>query len=337
MKKQKLLLFPVLLASLALGSCSLQGNHHEVIDYMSELAYHDGFRIVQFSDLHLSSQRNLEEDYAFLTKLVKDAKEAKPIDLIVFTGDLFTFASKLTIEHTFEVFDSWEVPWTLTFGNHDEQLFGDFTFTAEAASKAKNCVFKYIHDDMTGLTNSVVNLTKDNHIKFQIFAIDSNTYSYQNGIGYDYIHEDQIQWYKNCIEYANKKEDSSWTVGKNTTIPSLVFQHIPLPEIKQAIKDYQDGTLPGEGDNRESGSPSKTNSGFYQVIKDYKSTKAIIVGHDHVNDSNITVDTSENIHFVYGVKSTNNIYHDNDMLGYRLIEVDSDGNFDTEAKTGFSY
>ena len=327
----KIVFLPMLLCALSLGACATKGEAHPIEDYMSELQFHEGFDILQFSDLHLSSQRNLEEDYNYLTGLVQKFKEnngGKDADLIVFTGDLFTFASKLTIEKTFETFDSWGIPWTLTFGNHDEQLFADFEFAAYTASKYPNCVFNYLHDDMTGLTNSIIRLYDPSNksiSKFLIYCMDSNTYSYIGGIGYDYVHEDQVKWYKEGItKVSEKNNEGVWNVGDEAkTVKSIVFQHIPVPEVKDATEN---GVLL-DGHNNESNSPSKLNDGFFDAIKEYKSTKAIVVGHDHINTSDYLY---QNVRFIYGIKSTDNIYHDDDGMGYRSFKIYSDGSFSTE-------
>lgn len=332
----KRVFLPMLLCVLSLGACATKGQAYNVEDYMSELPFHEGFDILQLSDLHLSSQRNLEEDYNYLTGLVQKFKEnngGKDADLIVFTGDLFTFASKLTIEKTFETFDSWGIPWTLTFGNHDEQLFADFEFAAYAASKCKNCVFNYLHDDMTGLTNSIINLKEGEETKFQIFMVDSNTYSYQGGIGYDWVHEDQLDWYEEAIKYENKKYDQNWQKGSENTIKSFIFQHIPLVEFKEAYEGYiaNPPKYDGDGENHEGNSPAKYNSGFYDRIKANKSTRAVVVGHDHINTTDIDFNKDGySVHFIYGVKSTDNIYHDDDGMGYRSFKIYSDGSFSTE-------
>ena len=263
---KKAILLPIVLCALSLGSCGAKGEHYNVEDYMVDMNFHDDFSIIQFSDLHLSSQRNLQEDYDFLTGLVNDfvKTEGKKPDLIVFTGDLFTFASKLTIEKTFEVFNSWEVPWTLTFGNHDEQLFADFEYAANAASRYSYCQFHYLHDDMTGLTNSIINLKEGGKTKFQLFMIDSNTYSYKGGIGYDWVHEDQLNWYEEGIKSVNLVNNPLWTKGSENTVKSFVFQHIPLKQFKEAYEGYK--AVPpkyeGEGENHEGNSPAKYNSGF---------------------------------------------------------------------------
>lgn len=303
-------------------ACSLTGPSREVQEYFSELPYQDSFKIMQLSDMHFSSYDNLKEDFDFLDLLIE---EAKP-NLIIITGDSFTFASKDTVHSVLNFFEKKDIPWTYTFGNHDEQVYGSSTYISEYLNSLDNCLYRYYEDGLTGQGNNVINLVKDGKTMYQIFVVDSNAYTYQNYAGYDYVHEDQIGWYKSAIERVNKERFSaSWKIG-DETINSLIFQHIPIPEYADALVAYAANPSIGTGWNREKCSPPKYNSGFFDAIKEYNSSKAMFAGHDHINNFDVLY---EGVHLVYGAKSTDNMYHDDDMLGYRLITIESENSFST--------
>ena len=75
------------------------------------------------------------------------------------------------------------------------------------------------------------------------------------------------------------------------------------------------------GEKRENTCPPEYNSGFFDVIKEKGSTKAMFFGHDHIN--NFEVDY-EGVKFCYGMKSTDRIYYADDMLGYKTIKIAND-------------
>ena len=81
----------------------------------------------------------------------------------------------------------------------------------------------------------------------------------------------------------------------------------------------------GQGEFREGvGDPGYDNGAFTSMRE--SNILAYFVGHDHINycdiiynhdDSNV----ANKAIFSYGVKSTDQIYHDDDMLGYKLINL----------------
>ena len=309
--------------SLLCSSCSLKGKSYPLEAYIHELEYRDGFKIAQLTDLHFSSYDNLDEDFKFLDLMYQEQPD---LDLVVITGDLFTYATKNTAKAVINYFDSKEIPWTITFGNHDEQIYANFTFLSQYISEAKYSQFSYLDDDLNGLSNNVINLVKNNETKFQLYFIDSNTYSYKNGIGYDAVHEDQIEFYKAQVELANKtRYGSSWQKG-DPAIKSFLFQHIPLPEITNAVDGYDKDQPINGGQYNENPCPPKFNTGFFEEIKGYESTMAVITGHDHINNFVVSY---QGVDFVYGSKSTDNMYLNKDMLGYRLFSIDSEEDYST--------
>jgi len=329
---KKKIILPLLLCTLACTSCTLKGAHHEAKEYINTLEYHENFKVLQLSDLHLSSYHDVETDFKYLDMLVGKAKTdaGGKLDLIIITGDLFTFATESLINEALRRFNAWGVPWTVTFGNHDEQCYCSVEYISETISKGSFlqnpkdslALFKYLDDDMTGLSNNVINLMENNKVVYQIFAIDSNTYSAKDSFGYDYVHEDQIKWYEESIEYANKtiNQNPNWKKG-DAAVKSSIFQHIPVPEFVDAVNKYKAKEIPGVGVADEKPSVPPHNSGFFKAITENKSTEAMFVGHDHVNDFNIVYN---GVHFVYGVKSTDNLYHTSKKIGYRLTTLNKD-------------
>jgi len=103
---------------LPLTSC-VKEKEYEMKDYILELDYKENFKILQLSDLHLANKDDRERQYEFLQETI-DMADA---NMIIVTGDLFTFATKKVAKELFSFLDKQEIPWTITFGNHDEQCY----------------------------------------------------------------------------------------------------------------------------------------------------------------------------------------------------------------------
>jgi len=296
----------LLVSLLSLCSCN-NTTKHDVKEYILNLDYKNNFKVLQLTDLHLGDIDNLEEHFKFMDLTIN---ETKP-DLIVVTGDVYTFSSKPTSIKVMDYFDSHKIPWTFTFGNHDEQAFYSIEWLTETLNNyGSYCYFKDIQgDSLTGNCNFAINLNKDNKVHTQLIMMDSNRYYFGEIFEYDYVKENQIEWYKDLINTTTKENGS--------VVPSLYFAHIPLPEINAA---FENGTLLG-GEKRENPCPPVHNSGLFQVMKDLGSTKAMFYGHDHKNTFSSVY---EGIIFTYGVKSTDRVYYENDMLGGTLITIHDD-------------
>ena len=310
MQKKGFLLFSSIVA-LCLTACQ-QG--HDMGDYVLDLDYSNDYRILQITDTHIGDKDNTQLHYDFMDLTIK---EANP-NLIVVSGDLFTYASKGTAKEFFKFIDDHGVNWTVVFGNHDEQCYFSIDWlTSYLNNYGSHCVFKDVQDDkVQGNSNFAINLNKDGKIFEQLIFMDSNRYYYGSYFGYDYFKEDQIEWYKDLIDYTTSKNNG-------TVVPSLMFYHIPLPEVRDCWAAVQanpalnkNGGVLGE----EPCNPDY-NSGFFDVIVEKGSTTGMYFGHDHVNSF---IGEYKGIDFGYGIKATDRVYYDGTLLGGRVITLKED-------------
>ena len=296
---------------LALSACGTR--EYKPQDYILEMNYKSDFRILQLTDIHLSDKDDKETQFKFLDLLYEDANNP---DLVIVTGDLFTFAGKDTAKSLFKYFDSKAIPWTVCFGNHDEQCYFSVDWMTDTLSKyGSYCMFKDLQDDqVNGNCNFVINLKEGNKVHDQLFVMDSNRYNFDlSQLGYDCFKQDQIDWYESVVKYT--KEQNGETVN------SLMFYHIPLPEVNPAWEEAKNNNAVIYGEKREASCPPDHDYGFFSKIKELGSTKAMFFGHDHIN--NFEVDY-QGVKFCYGIKSTDRIYHDEDMLGCQTITIHDD-------------
>ena len=163
-----------------------------------------------------------------------------------------------------------------------------------------------------------------------LFLIDSNAYT-GNGLNeYDYIHDDQVEWYANEVERLNAEEGH--------TIESLVFFHIPLQQYRTAYELYEAGSDEVKyyfGENNEkmidkvccSDFPSK----LFDTMVELGSTTGTFCGHDHYNNMSLEY---QGIRLTYGMSidylAMPGIEDDTEQRGAELITIHKDGSWDLE-------
>lgn len=301
---------------LTFSGCAKE-KHYSPADYVTELdiSGHEDYKILQLTDIHVANKDDRARQYRFLEKLVKKADP----DMIVVTGDLFTFADRKVLRELIDTLDSFGLPWTLTFGNHDEQCyFSVDTMTSYLNRYQGNLIFRDLQDDdVTGSANFAINLKKDGELFEQLILMDSNRYCFGEYIGYDYIKDDQIAWYDALVDDTAEKNNG-------TAADSILFFHIPLPEWDTAWDGYENGSPDVEyiwGVKNEKTCCPDYNSGFFDHILEKDSTKLIAVGHDHLNNFILKY---KGVYLAYGVNTTDRIYFTEELLGGRMITIHDD-------------
>ena len=315
--KNKLVLFSSVFL-LCLTACGKTNVHHKITDYILEDDYVDDYRILQLTDIHLGDKDNYQEHFDFMDLTIE---ESKP-NLIVITGDLFTFASKTTAKRLINYFNSKNCKWTATFGNHDEQCYFSVDwFTSQLEKAGDKCLFvDYEDDDVQGNANFAINLMKGGNVFEQLIIMDSNRYNFggKGYFGYDYFKDNQIKWYEDLVDY--------------TKAPNLMFYHIPLPQVRDAwaAAEKDKSLIMNPKDNATQGEDPcnpEWDSGFFDVIEKKGYTQGMYFGHDHLNNYIVKYKTKEEykgIDFGYGIKATDRIYYGESMLGGRTIVLHND-------------
>ena len=318
--KKIVTLFLTLACLLGLCSCGHSLVRYSSEDYILELPYKEDFRILQLSDIHLAAKDNRKLHYDFLNLTISDSDA----DLIVLDGDIFTFASRSSAKELFAFIDSYGIPWTVTFGNHDEQCYFSIDWLTEQLNNyGSNCIFVDLQDDdVFGNSNFVINLVENDSVTEQIILMDSNRYNFGEYVGYDYIKQSQIDWYERLV--------NATAVQAGKVVPSILFFHIPLPEFQdawEAVQSRNPDAVLEYGERREDSTPPQYNSGLFDKIISLGSTNGIFVAHDHLNDYRILY---KGIYLAYGVHSTNRVYYDDGCLGGHVVIVHHDGSLDFE-------
>ena len=337
-------IIPLLLIGLTCASCSFVKTY-SINDYRTTMQFHDNFKVMQLTDLHFGVQTDVAKNLRFVSRLID---EADP-DLIVVTGDSFMFGSKGLVDNLFEMLNSKckeltsshpdrLTKFAFTFGNHDNQ--GDYhnyyinntikkyaTVAGNEKKEHKYAAFiDYKDDNLNGQTNYFIDLVDDRNkatdevdVKYRLHIIDSNSYHYVGPkYKYEVILQDQLDHVRNIYNSATKDKEY---IG-------MAFFHIPFYQFSEVKTQYLESNNPeliGQGEFKEGTAVPYYDNGAFRSLRD-SNIISYFVGHDHLNycdviynaDSN---DINDKAIFSYGVKSTDQIYHEDDMLGYKLINL----------------
>ena len=301
------------------------------------------FKILQLTDVHLGgSFLSYDKDMMALDTIYQLLEQTRP-DLVIVTGDLvfpvgyasFSFNNSAPVQQFAAFMRNTGIPWAFTYGNHDTEQYAttsksglDELFKSLSWDPSKNLLYPYIQPDITGRNNQLIELrNSDGTLNQVLFLIDSNAYT-GDGNEYDFIHDDQVEWYKEQVLQIEEDE------GQN--ISSMIFIHIPLQEYKTAFDLYKSGSDEVTyyfGENKESNVgkiccspyPSK----IFDTAVELGSTTAFFCGHDHYNNMSLEY---EGIRLTYGMSidylAMSGIARDTAQRGATLITIHEDGTSD---------
>lgn len=253
----------------------------------------DDFVILSSTDFHF------DVDHEINTKatecFVRHIKETKP-DLVVLTGDvILSKYQQIDAIQFAQMMEEIGIYWTAVFGNHETREDRGFYkwLLWKSFCDYDHCLCKFGPDELFGYGNYTVNiLGEGGKLLKTLFFFDSGRdildrdrekYNVPADMtGYDFLKQEQIDFYKNEIDRLRNKYDD---------VKSFMYMHIPLMEYAHAFKLDENGRYvpSGEceilyGQQFESVGSSHFNSGMFDAILEKGSTQAVFSGHDHVND-----------------------------------------------------
>ena len=297
------------------------------------------FKIMQVADTQ--EGKNVSPD---TLNLLNAAIEKEKPDLVVYSGDqIWNIASfkgdkKLVHDVLFKLTEpahSRGIPFTICFGNHDRQV-GVSNEEQFEIYKTIPCFVGESAEGIDGVGNHAIEIADDEEIKFLLYCIDSQT---SLKIGYDHVHENQIEWYrKTRDEYKEKYGEY---------IPSIVIQHIPVPEVLELLKEVKKGTkgavqgfrnhagkwyildeakVNKDAFMKESPADPMENGGQFDAMAEKGDVKGIYFGHDHINSFNGKV---RGIDVGYTQGAGFHVYGPSLDRGVRMINLNTDGSFET--------
>lgn len=257
------------------------------------------FRIMMINDT-----QDTDKTVKDTIKLIESSLDKVKPDLVVLAGDniadywLGINEKKVAkaIDNIVKPINDRNIPFAVVFGNHDQETGVSKEEQMKMYMSYKNCL---AIDEGSGILNcGTYNLLikdgKGESNVFNIWMIDSGTSAAAGG--YESVNADQISWYGKTSDELKKDN------GGNP-LPSLLFQHIPVPEIYNLLSVVPDGTegsIKGfrvQSDNYyvlnsgiangkllEAPCSPDVNSGEFAAWLKQGDILGAYFGHDHVND-----------------------------------------------------
>lgn len=274
--------------------------------------------------------------------LINNALDREKPDLVIFTGDQIKGYSKKfkkdpaiiesTIDILVEPIAKRNIPFMVTYGNHDAQCGVDNRSQYKFYAKYDNFINGDLRnaDDVGTADIQIYSSTEDKPV-FELYIIDSHGKA-KDGAGYAPVDKEQIEWYVSRREQL-KAENGDY-------LPSLVFQHIPVPEFFDVIKKVPKGTkgaVPAYGAHEneyfvlndetiaeggfmlESPASPDVNTGEFEAMSEKGDVLGIYVGHDH-NNSFVVKYKGVDLGYTQGAGF--NVYGPGENRGVRIFELD---------------
>lgn len=274
--------------------------------------------------------------------LINNALDREKPDLVIFTGDQIKGYSKkfkkdpVIIESTIDILvepiAKRNIPFMVTYGNHDAQCGVDNRGQYKFYARYDNFISGDLRnsDDVGTADIQIYSSTEDKPV-FELYIIDSHGKA-KDGAGYAPVDKKQIEWYVSRREQL-KAENGDY-------LPSLVFQHIPVPEFFDVIKKVPKGTkgaVPAYGEHEneyfvlndetiaeggfmlESPASPDVNTGEFEAMSEKGDVLGIYVGHDH-NNSFVVKYKGVDLGYTQGAGF--NVYGPGENRGVRIFELD---------------
>ena len=337
----------ILLTTAAIANAVSRSEMEEYIDGYGKVAYEnqlkptvdergnyvfttDGdFKVMQLTDIHIGGGfLYADGDKKAIHAVAAMIKEEKP-DLVIVTGDI-SFAVPMSGSldnsraHGYfkRLMENLGVYWTVTFGNHDAEKYNyyDREDVAEMYldGNLRYCLFTESPDDVFGESNHVITVKNSLGLVTGAYVmIDSNAYTDKDifGLGWDYdnVHDDQIEWYRETVEYYTAKNLATYNSLDESLRPrdfdlsavrSYMYMHIPPAEMLEEYNKAAEGDITDcdrygiAGETGQVVYSSAYPDILFETVVELGSTKAIFFGHDHLNSLRFTRD---GVYMAYGM------------------------------------
>lgn len=338
LRKITSLILAVVLAA-GFSVCSFaDGSESKILSFDSD----GNFRIMHITDTHL-------EDYNVDASVwaIGEACDLEKPDLAVITGDNVqnckdAAQTKVLIDKLMNVFEEREIPVAVTFGNHDSETGAMTREELMAYYNTFSCSFS-VDDGETlsgcGTYNLPIMSSDGETVKFNIWVFDSGDYDAEGH--YSCVQADQVEWYK-------AKSDELKAANDGENVNSLVFQHIIVPEVYDALEKVENKTLfsfkhmynEGEyyrfdpqtinyGTLNETPCCGYENYGQFDAMVEKGDVLAMFTGHDHTNAFGVYY---KDIDIVNSLSTRYNGDAYSTQYGYRIIDVDENYTLDYTTK-----
>lgn len=259
-------------------------------------------KILHLTDVHFGcGWMSVKKDRMAINAVAAMVTAEKP-DLVVITGDISypvpfqagTFNNKSSADMLIALMEQLQVPWTVTFGNHDTEAYSYYSREKISGlysdESLEYCLFSTVPEDIGGYGNHVIHVKNtEGLITQELVFMDSHSYTDGDIFGifwkYDNIKQSQVDWYESKIKAVK---------ANNPDVKSLLFFHIPLVEYRDAYDELRGNDMKDtENVKYISGEVNEKDpyvycgmgeDNLFEKVLELGSTQAMFCGHDHMNN-----------------------------------------------------
>jgi len=323
MKKVKsILVYSVILIALLLQGCNQdktvndkpEPTYKSIDDILDDISLKFGtdgnFKIVIFSDLQESADVS-PEVIGYMNKILDDEKPG----LVILGGNTHDDAVtdlKPFLDVIVEPMESRKIPWCHVYGTDSDRNNDVYKSYEYCVSKNNDYVLPILRND-------------SDKIGYNIWLMDTHTYlnNYVDGLeeqvllkrtlagdsNYDTLRFSQVKWYWDTSVALEKHN------GK--AIPGIMYLHMPLYEFNYIYRNAELSKM--QGTKAEKVSAPEVNSGILWTCYEKGDIKAILCGHDRLNDFSGTY-----MDMFLGYTSTIGRNSDDGTRGARVVQLNQD-------------
>lgn len=299
------------------------------------------FRLLNLTDPQLKIEEWDENNTTgnIFKKTVATLIERLSPDLITISGDLSYADDFASYKNFADYFDSFKIPWTCCFGNHDNQDGQEpMQRVIDEYMKHEYFVFEKC-DSSLGVSNFVISVEKNGKIVEGVILMDTHdrVYYKENDCGinqaWGYLTTEQLSWYKEQISQLKEIGCNDTTLITHIPINAYLsaakaaFKN-PVPDKSIKLEDTYSSDIWNEGYEDSYGvlhepiSAYPEDEGAFDIICQLGSTKNIICGHNHVNN---WVVNYNGVRFIFGTKTGCGSYWEPEINGGTVISINENG------------
>ena len=293
----------------------------------------------QFKILIVADTQDIENPQQAMLSLLNASLDTAQPDLVVFLGDMIHGPSVKGTDNVRKAIDAVvspvverQIPFALAFGNHDEECGISNEEQLKIYQSYPGCL-AVEGEEMPGCGNYCILVENPVHPEqpVALWFLDSGNHAEEGKGTYGYVHEEQNEWMLRTYEQLKTEYGAP---------VSYVFQHIPVPQVYNMMKEVPFGTIGAAtcygpnmfrwfvkdeqyvwaGSLGEAPCSSEYESGEFDTWKKMN-VKAAFFGHDHMNDYCGTYDGIDMI-----ATTGTGFYHygRGDEHGTRLVTVSAE-------------
>ncbi len=280
----------------------------------------------KFVIMQVSDAQDLQHVRHTMVRMLNKAYDTVKPDLVFFTGDNILgnhlrdarigsrkvihtregefAAMEKAIRHIVAPLEKRNIPFTMIYGNHDDM--NEITKDEQAGIYLSGPLCAGLGDETTPEvgTFSLPVYSHDGGKKvFNLWGMDSAWMDKKTGICHTGVKKEAVDW------YIRKSEELEAENG-GAPLPSLMFQHIAVPEMSAlmtAAKQGEPNAVPSYKNGKKNeyvkldpakargilGEPicgCRENYGEFNAIKQRGDVLALILGHEHINNYDASLD-----------------------------------------------